>query len=888
MSGICWFEEIAVGDIDIVGGKGANLGEMARAGFPVPPGFCVVAPAYRQMIEESGLYPQIEAILGQMVVDDTADVASKSAQIRELILGQPVPASLAEEIIGGYRQLGTRMGLADPLSTPVAVRSSATAEDLPTAAFAGMQDTYLNVRGPEALLDHIRRCWASLWTDRAVSYRTKQGFDHQKVYVSVVVQAMINSEVSGILFTVNAVNYNPEEVVINASWGLGEAIVSGQVNPDTLIVRKEDGLVISRQTASKDLMIIYAADGGTDEVDTPDDLRQAPALSDSQAAELAALGTKIEAHYDRPMDIEWGLVNGKLYLLQARPITTLVEPAEVHDVEGEYSRVMMVEIFPDALSPTFLSVVEPLLKGMFDYTFRRLGFKAPVGIEATGTFHHQPYFHRRYLEEAFSSLSPAVRKSMVEQFINPISHEEEESAHEMSFAYVKMLVSMLRFMVRFSKRLPGILERYHAEIDEVNALDLDGASDEEIVKRIRGLVFETISRLMNYDFLLIAMTGRTYELLERVLAPHYGDETEAAVAKLISGLSGNATMETNMHLWDLAQEAKRSDEVSQVILTCDAQEAMQRFVASADGRAFLANLDGFMHGYGHREIRLDIIYPTWKEDPTPVFSFLRSYLDADEKQSPYAQQERLEQERLELTRQAESRVGRGVKGRLMMGRLFRWLLSQAQMCTRERDTMHFEWTRLFPPARRMFLTLGQRWCDRGLLGEADDVFYMRFEEMESMVATPISYTEIVQTRKEEFEAARTYAWPDIIRDGREIYLERGNGNRAPASDDYLSGVAGSPGTVKGTARVVNGPEDFHKLQKGEVLVAPLTNPVWTPLFAVAGGLVTEVGGILSHGAIVAREYGIPAVMSVNNATTKIGDGQTVTVDGNMGTIYFGN
>jgi pyruvate,water dikinase len=883
MSGIRWFEEISAGEIDLVGGKGANLGEMARAGFPVPPGFCVIAPAYRQMVEESGLYPKIESILAQMDIDDQAGVADKAAQIRDLIVNQPVPAALAEEITAGYRELGERLALADPLSAPVAVRSSATAEDLPTASFAGQQDTYLNVRGPEALLDHIRRCWASLWTDRAVSYRTKQGFDHQKVYVSVVVQAMINSEVSGILFTVNAVNYDPEEVVINASWGLGEAIVGGDVNPDTLIVRKEDGRVVSRQTASKDLMIIYAADGGTITIDTPEELRLPPCLTDSQAAELATLGARIEAHYDRPMDIEWGLLNDELYLLQARPITTLAPPEKVHDVEGEYSRVMMVEIFPDALSPAFLSVVEPLLKRMFDYTFWRLGFKTPEGIEAIGTFYHQPYFHRRYLEEAFSRLSPAVRKSMVEQFINPISHEEEESSHELSFAYLNMLVRMLRFMVLFPKRLPGIIDRYHAEIDEANAFDVDRATDEEIVTRIRGLVFETISRLMNYDFLLIAMTGRTYELLEGVLAPHYGQETEAAVAKLISGLSGNATMETNMQLWDLAQEAKRSDEVSQVIRTGDAHQALAQLRESAAGRTFLERLDHFMHGYGHREIRLDIIYPTWKEDPTPVFSFLRSYLDAEERQSPYAQQERLEQERLELTGQAEARVARGLRGRLIRRPLFRWLLGQAQMCTRERDTMHFEWTRLFPPARRMILAMGRRWCDRGLLAEADDIFYMRFAEMESMVTAPTSFKEIVQDRKEAFEAARSYPWPDIIRDGQEIYLERGDG--APSSDDYLNGVAGSPGVVSGAARVVAGPEDFHKLGKGEILVAPLTNPVWTPLFAVAGGLVTEVGGILSHGAIVAREYGIPAVMSVNGATGKISDGQTVTIDGNKGIVY---
>jgi pyruvate,water dikinase len=262
---------------------------------------------------------------------------------------------------------------------------------------------------------------------------------------------------------------------------------------------------------------------------------------------------------------------------------------------------------------------------------------------------------------------------------------------------------------------------------------------------------------------------------------------------------------------------------------------------------------------------------------------LRSYLDADERQSPYAQQARLEKERLELTAEATSRIEQGFKGRLIMGPLFRWLLGQAQMCTRERDTMHFEWTRLFPPARRMILELGRRWHERRLLDEADDIFYMRFEEMETMVFSPTPFGEIVKTRRATFAADCARPWPDIIRDGREITLEKGS--PAPESEEYLSGVAGSPGVISGLARVVSGPEEFHKLQKGEILVAPLTNPVWTPLFAVAGGLITEVGGILSHGAIVAREYGIPAVMSVNRATRQIAEGQTVTVDGNKGVVY---
>jgi pyruvate,water dikinase len=472
---------------------------------------------------------------------------------------------------------------------------------------------------------------------------------------------------------------------------------------------------------------------------------------------------------------------------------------------------------------------------------------------------------------------------MVEQFINPISHEEEASARELSIAYANMLYRMLRFMLRFHRRLPAIIERYHQEIDQVNAFDERNATEEEILTTIRGLVFDTIGRLMNYDFLIIALTGRTYELLETMLAPYYGQETERMVAQLNSGLPGNATMETNKRLWDLAQQAKKSAEVSEVIRTCNAQQAMQRLAETDDGRNFITKLQDFLQEYGHREIRLDIIYPTWGEDPAPVFGFLRSYLDANERQSPYAQQARLEKERLALTKEALATVERGPKGRLWTGPLFRWLLGQSQASTRERDTMHFEWTRLIPPARRMILELGRRWYEQGLLGQVDDIFYMRLEEMEAMIASPVDFSESAQRRKEAFEASRSYPWPDIIRDGREIYVKKGS--PVPASEDYLSGVAGSPGVVKGIARLVSGPEEFYKLQKGEILVAPLTNPVWTPLFAVAGGLVTEVGGILSHGAIVAREYGIPAVMSVNGATKQIREGMEITVDGNKGVVY---
>jgi pyruvate,water dikinase len=293
-------------------------------------------------------------------------------------------------------------------------------------------------------------------------------------------------------------------------------------------------------------------------------------------------------------------------------------------------------------------------------------------------------------------------------------------------------------------------------------------------------------------------------------------------------------------------------------------------------------LDRFLNEYGHREIRMDILYPTWGEDPSPVFSFVRGYLDADESQSPHRQQARLVHQREELTQTVKERVEQDVRGRYLVSPIFRRVLGHTQAHTRERDTMHFELTRLFPPFRRLLLELGRRWTERNLIAQADDIFFLTLEEIEAVAGSPRAMHETVQARRAEFEASQQHPAPAIIRDGQEIYTE--GAIPAEATDGQLRGVAGSPGVITGVARVIRGPEEFSKLQNGDILVAPLTNPVWTPLFAMAGGVVTEVGGILSHGAIVAREYGIPAVMGVAGATRLVQEGQPLTVDGNKGIV----
>ncbi|MFQ5942292.1 MAG: PEP/pyruvate-binding domain-containing protein [Anaerolineales bacterium] len=869
MTYIMRFSEVGKDHIPQVGGKGANLGEMVSAGLPVPPGFCVTAQAYQDFLVQAALQDPIDKILTDMQPDDMEDVEARSQAIRDLITQSAMPADIQQGITDAYLELCEEL---EQPELPVAVRSSATAEDLPGASFAGQQDTFLNVRGVPSLLEHSRLCWASLWSHPAVTYRHEQGFEHDKVYLCIAVQAMIEADVAGILFTANPVNGDRDEALLNASWGLGEAVVSGLVTPDTITVRRSEGRILDYAIGSKEMAIRYADGGGILEIDTTEDQRSSQALSDQRVLELAEIGGKIETHYGSPQDIEWALRRGKWYVLQSRPITTLREQAD------QYNRSMFIEIFPDPLSPVFLSVIAPLFKSMLDFTFQYWGFNLPKDRSAVGVYYNQPYFNQDYIEAAFSSLSPEVREPLVSAITNPFGRHGAETKRELSLPYIRMALNTLRFMIRFPKQMPGLIAHYQDQVDALANMPLEDASDQEIIDRVKELVFDDASPLVDYDFLMIAVIGRTYETLGTFLEPSFGEKTEELRAKLISGVTGNVTMETNKRLWDLAQTAKASPEVSRVLRDTDEREVDVALRDLPEAAPFLRQFDDFRSDYGHREIRMDILYPTWGEDPTPVYSFIRGYLDADESQSPHAQQARLVAERIELTEEALARVERGLVGRYLLSPIFRWVLHQTQLHTRERDTMHFELTRVFPPARRLLQELGHRWVQRGLIEQLEDVYFLSLDELEEVAQHQDSVKDRILEARQEYDTNMHRPWPNIIRSEEEIYPQM------ETTEGDLQGISGSPGVVSGPARVIRGPDEFSTLEKGEILVAPLTNPVWTPLFAIAGAVITEVGGILSHGAIVAREYGIPAVMSVPGATRALSDGQTITVDGNRGVV----
>ena len=872
MTYVLRFDEVGKDNIPQVGGKGANLGEMVGAGLPVPPGFCITAQAYQDFLVDGGLLEPIDEILADMQPDNMEDVKSRSEKIRDLITGSAIPAEIEQGITEAYLELCNQLEQPD---MPVAVRSSATAEDLPGASFAGQQDTYLNIRGVPSVLEHSRLCWASLWSHPAVTYRHEQGFEHDKVYLCIAVQAMIEADVAGILFTANPVNGDRDEALLNASWGLGEAVVSGMVTPDTITVSKSEGRILDYAIGSKEMAIHYADGGGILEIDTTEDQRTSQALSDERVLELAEIGGNIETHYGSPQDIEWALRKGEWYVLQSRPITTLREPAEQAD---EFNRSMFIEIFPDPLSPVFASIMVPLFGSMLDFTFKYWGFSLPKDRAAVGLYYNQPYLNKDYIEDAFSTLTPEVSEPLVSAITNPFGRHGEETKRELSLPYLKLVLNTLRFMIRFPKQMPDLIANYQDQVATLEAMPLKEASDQKLIDTVRELVFDDASPLVNYDFLMIVVIRRNYELLGTFLESSFGERTEELKAKLVSGVTGNVTMETNKRLWDLAQTAKASPEVSRVLHETDEQEVGAALRDMPEAAPFREHLDTFLSEYGHREIRMDIIYPTWGEDPAPVYSFVRGYLDAEESQSPYVQQARLVKERNELTEEALAAVEQGFVGKYLLSPIFRWVLHQTQLHTRERDTMHFELTRVFPLARKVLHELGQRWVRNGWLTQPKDVYFLSLDEMDEVVQSQKSARDQISEARKEYELNSSRPWPYIIRGEEEIFQQ------AEITEGDLEGVSGSPGVVSGPARVVRGPDEFSTLQRGEILVAPLTNPTWTPLFAVASGVITEVGGILSHGAIVAREYGIPAVMSVPGATQSLSDGQMITVDGNRGVV----
>jgi phosphohistidine swiveling domain-containing protein len=869
------FDRLQASSLAAVGGKALNLGILAAAGFPVPPGFVLTTRAYELAVGD-----RIDALLAEL--STAADRAPVAGRVRSTILAAPVPDDVRRGVLEAYRELGPDVA--------VAVRSSATAEDLAFASFAGQQDTYLNIIGGNAVLDAVRRCWASLWTDRAVDYRARNGIDQESLRLAVVVQQMVRSATAGVLFTADPVTGTRQHSVIDASPGLGEAVVSGAVNPDRFVVDSKSGVVLQRRIGDKRLVIRAQAGGGVERVEQRGS-EDSPSLTDQQITGLTKLGQQVQDHYRSPQDIEWALdESGRLWLTQARPITTLYPLPDT--VDGRTTRAYMCLSLAQGLTRP----ITPMGLAAFRLIAASVAAASghPPSDPLGGPAAYQPIGQRVFVDITGVLRNRIGRRAMLTVLgvmearaaavIRGLTSDPRFALH--STSPLRTLRPVARVLLRAGvppRILLAVLSpaRAYRAIDVAEAelrrrlVPPPGATPEQRldhVQRQLSLVFPLLPRLLPYPltgFLLLQLARR---LLGDLARP--GD-----LQSILRGLPHNVTTEMDLQLWQLTERIRDDREAAQTMIARTVEELTGAFHRAELPQTVQAGLTEFLRTYGHRAVaEIDIGMPRWSDDPAHLLGVVKNYLRLTENdRSPSDQFAEAEEQAEKMITEL---VGRTRRRSAVRARVVGFGLRRARQFAGLRETPKFMLVLALAAVRRQLLQIGEILADSGRLAGSDDIFFLDLAEARRGLAGE-DLTGMVSRRKAgyELELRRRHVPRLLLSDGTEPEAV----GSVDATDGALLGSPASAGVVTSRARVVLDPVGAH-LEPGEILVAPSTDPGWTPLFLTAGGLVMEMGGSNSHGAVVAREYGIPAVVGVPDATTRIGSGQMITVDGAAGAV----
>jgi phosphohistidine swiveling domain-containing protein len=806
-------------DVALAGGKAANLGELVRARFPVPAGFTITTAAYIAMLEETGLGRTLAGLLR---------AGAEGSRIREAFAAASMPPALRDTILAAYRQHG---------GGAVAVRSSATAEDLPGAAFAGQLDTFLNIVGEDALIRAVEECWASLWTDRAISYRSRRNILPEDVSIAVVVQAMVDADVAGVMFSADPTTGRRDGIVLDASPGLGEAVVSGRVTPEHYLATRRGHL--RRWTPGGHEMVIRATPGGGT-AETRGEPRNAPSLTKGQLATLAGISRRAVAHFGTPQDMEWAVAGGRVFLLQARPMTALPpEPPRFN-------------AFQRKLGPFFAE--------MFN--------QRPYPLDVSGWLEHALLVMLHDLAASVGVAFPSRAQVLPEEdgvvltLVPPVPHP----TLRILAAPVSVLTRARRFKLsrwKDDERLTAFLD----EAGRLNRVDPRQLPWQQLTAHVQHIfdAFGPITALrVSYLPGLLLSQLKLWPMLALLGRLRLG-------SALIAG-AATRTGDANRELEHLAGRVRADDGLRQLFDGVPLAELPARLGSDPRYADFDRAFRDFLAEYGHRESASVALSssPTWSETPDVVLGIVKVLL---------GQQGRTTDQTGQALRELGSHPA--LHNPWLRRHVFAAVDgSKAGMAFRE-DT-HFYATMLLPPLRRALLELGERLRTAGVLDRAEDVFHLRFEELR---AIPDAGTLPAADRDRLRAAvlARSAKRQELA--GMPVVdLNALLGDRKPRRDALVAGTGASRGTASGAVRIIRGPADFGELRSGEILVCPYTNPSWTPLFQRAAAVVVDAGGMGSHAAIVAREYGIPAVMGTRNATAVLTDGQHVTVNGNSGLV----
>jgi phosphohistidine swiveling domain-containing protein len=849
---VAGLKDLTAAHTALAGGKGANLGELVRAGFTVPNGFVITTAAYAILLDETGLGATLARLLYDNVLNDNDDDDDDDgAAIRSAFTGTSMPAAIRTEILAAYRKLG---------APPVAVRSSATAEDLPGAAFAGQQDTFLNVIGEDALLTAVTNCWASLWTDRAISYRKRRGIDPRDVAIAVVVQEMVSAEAAGVMFTANPVTGARDEIVVDAARGLGEAVVAGLVTPEHYVLGPSDE-VREWSPAEQEVEIRSDAGGGTSESASAQSTDRI--LSPERLSELAGIARRAAEHFGRPQDLEWAVADGTVFVLQTRPMTALPsQPGSKPEIQQRRATEL-----PPAHLNAFQKKLGPFFAEMFQVR--------PYPLDVDGWLKHGiiAMLHRMAWSVGvkFPGLSKLLPEEdgLVVRLVPPIPHPT-----------LKTLGAPISIAFRVRRYAPALWtqdDRFLAflrNVAEVKSVDPRELSWPQLLARVRR-IFAVTGAIAD---LRISYLPASFlpQLPLRLLLLALGKQHLAS--PLIAGAETRTT-QANRGLEGLAAEVRQTPALALAFDQLQPAELLHRLSSDPVLGEFNRKFRAFLDEYGHRETVSLVLSstPTWSDAPEVVLgliSVLRAARPPTVDQTGNAMRELTAHPALRndwLRRQTLAAVERSKIG------------------TAFRDDSHFYLTLLLPALRGTFLEMGERLRRVGVLDEAADVFHLRFEDLTGM-ADGASLSPADQHRYCALASSRAAKRAELegvpLLDLDLLFADR---RKAPSVDDgvLVTGLGSSRGSATGPVRIIRDAAEFGSLRSGEILVCPYTNPAWTPLFQRAAAVVVDTGGMGSHAAIVAREYGIPAVMGTRNGTSVLVDGQRVTVDGTSGGVTRG-
>lgn len=861
------FQEIDKTQLLLVGGKGLNLGKLSQIhGIQVPAGFCVTTEAYQKALEQNEVFHALLNQLTLLKVEDRVQIREISRKIRKIIMEVEIPSDVGKAVAHYLSRFGEEHAYA--------VRSSATAEDLPHASFAGQQDTFLNITGKEAILQHISKCWASLFTDRAVIYRMQKGFDHSQVYLSVIVQRMVFSHASGILFTADPITSNRKALSIDASFGLGEALVSGLVSADCYKVQEDK--IVDKRIATKKLAIYGREEGGTETQQLDPDQQKTQTLTDQQILQLARIGRQIETHFGFPQDIEWCLVDNTFYIVQSRPITTLYPIPEANDEENHvyvsvgHQQMMTDPMKPLGLSFWLLTTNAPMRKAggrLFVDVTHMLASPDSRKMILGGMGQHDPLMK--------DALMTIIERGDFIKFLPTDKREQSSDISDKS-----LLPKGSRTQIENEPTIVSdLIKRSQSSIEELKQnIQTKVGSDLfdfilEDIQRLKKILFDPQSSAV----FMAAIDASSW--INDNMKEWLGEKNVADT--LSQSVPNNITSEMGLALLDVADVIRPYPEVIHYLQHVKDDNFLDELVKIDGGQETQDAIIAYLNKYGMRCAgEIDITKTRWSEKPITLVPMILNNIKNIEPNASYRKFEQGRRVALKKEQDLLDRLKQLPEGEQKAKETKR-MIDVIRNFIGYREYPKYGMVNRYFVYKQALLKEAEQLVQEGVIHEKEDIYYLTFEEFHEVVRTNKLDYRVISERKDEYKLYEKLTPPRVITSDGEIIA--GEYKRENLPSEAIVGLPVSSGVIEGRARVIINIEDAD-LEDGDILVTSFTDPSWTPLFVSIKGLVTEVGGLMTHGAVIAREYGLPAVVGVENATKLIKDGQRIRINGTDGYI----